>query len=275
MLRKARNNSSETDGNILSKIVNTKKREIAGLKRTMPVGALQERLMDIKEARDFRQAIDGKECAIIAEVKKHSPSLGSLKEDADHRAIAVHYEKSGAAAISVLTDQSFFHGTSAYLTEVKNAVCIPVLRKDFIIDIYQIYEARVMGADALLLIVRLLPVERLAEYIRITMSLGMCPLVEVHSREELTIALAAGAEIIGINNRNLKTFQTNIQTSMNLAPFIPAGKTVISESGIRTREDVKTLMQAGIHVFLIGEALMLATDPGGKLSELLGRGAKL
>jgi indole-3-glycerol phosphate synthase len=271
MLRKDRNNLSPAGGNILAKIVDVKKREIAGLKRTMPIGALRDRLKDVTAGNDFRKAIDGKDCAIIAEVKKHSPSLGSLKEDADHRAIAALYEKNGAAAVSVLTDQVFFHGTPAYLTDIKKSVRIPVLRKDFIIDPYQIYEARVMGADALLLISRLLPVERLSEFIRITMSLGMWPLVEVHSQAELADALAAGAEIIGINNRDLKTFKTDIKTSRELAPFIPAGKTVISESGIRGREDVEILMQDGIHAFLIGEALMLAPDPGRKLRELSGR----
>ncbi|HLA05286.1 MAG TPA: indole-3-glycerol phosphate synthase TrpC, partial [Syntrophales bacterium] len=208
------------------------------------------------------------------EVKKHSPSSGSLKENADPRAVALLYEKYGAAAVSVLTDRVFFHGAPEYLIDIKKTVRIPVLRKDFIIDTYQIYETRLMGADALLLISRLLSVDKLREFIWIATSLKMWPLVEVHSREELEKALAASVEIIGINNRDLKTFTTDIKTTIELAPFVPAGKTLISESGIKERRDVEILMKEGLRAFLIGEALMLAPDPGRKLMELSGRGGK-
>ena len=256
--------------NILDRIVQTKREEIDGLKQAMPFRELQSRMKDMPECLDFRKAIDSGECAIIAEVKKHSPSKGTLKEDADPCAVASLYEKYGAAAISVLTDRVFFHGAPEYLIDIKKTVRIPVLRKDFIIDTYQIYETRLMGADALLLISRLLSVEQLREFIQMAMSLKMWPLVEVRSREELENALAAGAEIIGINNRNLKTFTTDIKTTIELAPFVPAGKTLISESGIKERKDVKILMKEGIRAFLIGEALMLASDPGRKLMELAG-----
>src|SRR3972149_6293929 len=256
--------------NILDRIVQTKREEIDRLKQAMPFGELQSRIKDIPECLDLRKAIDGNHCAIIAEVKKHSPSSGSLREDADPCAFALLYEKYGAAAVSVLTDRVFFHGAPEYLVDIKKAVRIPVLRKDFIIDIYQIYESRLMGADALLLISRLLPVEQLREFILIAMSLRMWPLVEVHSREELENALAAGAEIIGINNRDLKTFTTDIKTTIELAPLVPAGKTLVSESGIHSRKDIETLKKAGIRAFLIGEALMLAPDPGRKLMELAG-----
>jgi len=260
--------------NIINRIVKTKREEIERLKQAMPFRELQSRIKDIPECLDFRKAIDSNHCAIIAEVKKHSPSSGSLKEDADPCEVASLYVKYGAAAISVLTDRPSFHGSPEYLIDIKKVVRIPVLRKDFIIDTYQIYESRLMGADALLLISRLLPVEQLREFIQIAMSLKMWPLVEVHSREELENALAASAEIIGINNRDLKTFTTDIKTTIELAPFVPAGKTLISESGIKERRDVEILMKEGLRAFLIGEALMLAPDPGRKLMELSGRGGK-
>ncbi len=258
--------------NILDRIVKAKRTEIERLKQSMPVSKLLDQLKDLPEGIDFRKAIDGKQCAIIAEVKKHSPSSGSLKENADPCQVAVLYAQNGAAAVSVLTEREFFHGAPEYLTAIKKVIRIPALRKDFIIDPYQIYETRCMGADALLLIAGLLPVGTLREFIHITLSLRMWPLVEVHSRSELEVALAADAEIIGINNRNLKTFTTDINTTSDLLPYVPAGKTLISESGISTRGDIEILMKAGVHAFLVGEALMLAPDPGRKLLELSGMG---
>lgn len=255
---------------IFGEIIGVKKAEIAELKGSMPFGELRERVGDLPDCTDFRKAVERPACAIIAEMKKHSPSKGSLREDADPCAVAGIYEKNGAAAISVLTDRKFFHGSPEFLRDIKKTVQIPVLRKDFIIDPYQIYETRLMSADALLLIAGLLSEEKLREYIHIAMSLSLCPLVEVHSREDLEIALAAGAAVIGINNRDLKTFRTDIKHTLKLAPLVPKDKTLISESGIGTRQDVKTLMESGIRAFLIGEALMVDPDPGRKLRELAG-----
>lgn len=262
---------------ILQDIVEVKKREVERLKLMTPFGDLQQQVKDSAPSadRDFRQAISSGPCAIIAEVKKHSPSKGSLKEDIDPCAVAVLYEKSGAAAISVLTEREYFHGSPDYLVAIKQRVTIPLLRKDFIIDPYQIYETKLIGADALLLISGLLAEARLREYIQTAMSLGIWPLVEVHTIADLQIALAAGAEIIGINNRDLKTFHTDINNSIALASHVPLGKTLISESGIATRNDITILMRAGIHAFLIGEALMSAPDPGQKLRELSGQEAPL
>ena len=257
---------------ILQDIVEAKKKELACLKQTTPLSLLQRQVKDLPASagRDFRKALNSGPCAIIAEVKKHSPSKGSLREDIDPVALAVVYEKSGAAAISVLTEREFFHGSPEYLVEIRKRVSIPVLRKDFIIDPYQIYETKLLGADALLLISGLLAEKRLREYIETARSLGIWPLVEVHTSADLQIALAAGAEIIGINNRDLQTFRTDLNHSVSLASQVPQDLTLISESGIATRDDVAVLMRAGIHAFLIGEAFVKAAEPGRKLRELAG-----
>ncbi|MFB0505568.1 MAG: indole-3-glycerol phosphate synthase TrpC, partial [Thermodesulfobacteriota bacterium] len=210
-------------------------------------------------------------CSIIAEVKRHSPSKGRIRQDFDPLQIAILYQENGAAAVSVLTDKEFFEGDRTYLSGIRKVVDLPLLRKDFIIDPYQIYETRILGGDALLLIARLLAKEQLREYIRLAESVGLSPLVEVHTREELDKALASGAQIIGINNRNLETFSTDLRITRDLAPCIPGDRLVVSESGINTREDIETLTKAGIHSFLVGEALMRAADIGGKLRELLNR----
>ena len=207
----------------------------------------------------------------IAEVKRRSPSKGILREDFNHTKIASIYEKHGAAAISVLTDQKFFGGNARYLADIKETVHLPLLRKDFIIDQYQIYETRSLHGDALILIAGILEKEQLREYIRLTESLGLSALVEVHFKEDLDKALDSGANIIGINNRNLSTFSTELHTSLTLIPHIPADKIIISESGIQVRNDIETLMKAGIHAFLIGEILMRSENIGEKLSELLGK----
>jgi len=258
---------------ILQEIVEVKKIEIDRLKRRTPLRELQQQIKDTarNEQRDFRHAISSGACAIIAEIKKHSPSKGSLKEEIDPVEVAILYETNGAAAISVLTERKFFHGAPEYLVAIKQRVGIPVLRKDFIIDPYQIYETKLLGADALLLIAGLLSEEQLREYIQMALSLGIWPLVEIHTIDDLQTALAAGAEIIGINNRDLVTFNTDIYHSLALAPFVPEGKTLISESGISSRHDIVMMMQAGIHAFLIGETLMSAADPGQKLREMSGK----
>ncbi len=258
----------------LEKIIEVKREEVARLKQRVPLEELQSLVKGRPAGLDFRRAITSGACSIIAEVKKHSPSKGSLREDLEPGVVASLYESNGAAAISVLTDREFFHGAPDYLTAIKETARIPVLRKDFIIDPYQIYESKLLGADALLLIAGLLPEIRLREYIALALSLGVWPLVEVHASADLAVALSAGAEIIGINNRDLHTFTTNIDTTRQLAPSIPPGKTVISESGIRTREDITRLMESGIHAFLVGEALISAADPGRKLRELLGKSSE-
>ena len=254
---------------ILDRIVEAKRREVDYLKESTSIEALKKAVRYLFPPRDFRKAISGRDCSIIAEVKRSSPSKGRIREDFDHIEIASLYEENGVAAISVLTDEKFFEGKKSYLSEIKETASLPLLRKDFIIDPYQIYETRIIGGDAILLIAGLLEEGTLRQFIDLAESLGLSPLVEVHSREELDKALAAGAGIIGINNRNLKTFSTDLRTSLDLAPSVPEDRIVISESGIHTREDLETLMKKGIHTFLIGETLMKAPDIGKKLSELL------
>lgn len=254
---------------ILDRIVETKRREVSARKALRPPAALEKVIAGLPPARDFEAAlIPG---AIIAEVKRCSPSRGLLREDFDPVRIARDYESHGAAAISVLTDESFFGGSDADLTAVKGAVALPVLRKEFIIDPYQIHEARAIGADAILLIASLLDLEGLREYRELAASLGLAALVEVHDRRELERALASGAGLVGINNRDLKRFVTDIRTSLELAPLIPRDRIVVSESGIRTRGEIEILLQAGVRAFLIGETLIAAPDSGQKLGELLGR----
>jgi indole-3-glycerol phosphate synthase len=254
---------------ILDKIIETKKEEVEQLKRQTTVSALEKTIAQLEPCRDFRQAVSSDTCAIIAEVKCASPSRGRLIADFDPVQIAGIYEQNDAAAISVLTDEKYFAGHKNHLTQIWQHVRLPLLRKDFIIDPLQIYEARAIGADAILLIVHVL-MEKLAEFIAVAGNLGLAALVEVHTEAELNLALAAGAEIIGINNRNLDTFVTDINTSRKLRARIPAGKIVVAESGIMVRADIEFLMQANIHAFLIGEALITARDIGKKLRAFKG-----
>jgi indole-3-glycerol phosphate synthase len=257
---------------ILDKIIEAKRKEVASLKVGRPLSQLEDTVRNLPPPRDFKRAISRSPCSIIAEVKRHSPSKGRIREDFDPIKIGAVFRKNGAAAISVLTDEEFFEGSGTHLSRMRETVDLPILRKDFIIDPYQIYETRVLGGDALLLIACLLDEEQLREYIRLTEVLNLSALVEVHTREELDKALAADAEIIGINNRDLRTFSTDLGITLDLAPSIPGDRIVVSESGIKTREDIETLMEAGIHSFLVGEALMRTEDIGGKLRELLGMG---
>jgi len=254
---------------ILDRIIETKKEEVVALKKLATISDLRDAIAGFPPCRDFNAAISRKDCAIIAEVKCASPSRGRLVENFDPLKIAKTYEQNGASAISVLTDEKYFCGHKDYLTQIKEEVRIPVLRKDFIIDPLQVYETRAIGADAILLIVRVLG-RKLADFILLTQELGLHPLVEVHTQAELDDALAAGAEIIGINNRNLDTFVTDINTSRNLKAGIPDGKVVVAESAIKSRKDIEYLMNAGIHAFLIGEGLVTASDMGRKLRIFLG-----
>ncbi|ODS30057.1 MAG: indole-3-glycerol phosphate synthase (IGPS) [Candidatus Scalindua rubra] len=207
---------------------------------------------------------------IIAEIKKASPSAGVIREDFKYVDIAMEYEASGASAISVLTDKEFFMGDIKYLSEIKEAVNIPVLMKDFIIDSYQIYEARTAGADSILLIARLLTNDQIETFLSLSHSLGMECLVEIHNNDELKKVMETRATIIGINNRNLDTFETNIETTLHLSPLIPEGKIIVSESGIKTRADILKLEEAGIDAILIGETLMRSKDIFLKIKELFG-----
>ena len=254
---------------ILDKIIETKKKEVAQLKRQTTPAYLKKTIAGLEPCRDFRQALQDNACKIIAEVKCASPSRGRLIEDFDPVEIAGVYEENGAAAISVLTDEKYFAGHKNHLMQIRQKTNLPLLRKDFIIDEIQIYETRAIGADAILLIVHVLG-KKLAEFILLSRELGLNPLVEVHTKEELDLALDAGAEIIGINNRNLDTFQTDIETSRELRKRIPEGIIVVAESGIKERKDIESLMQAGIHAFLIGEALITAPDMGKKLRVFKG-----
>ena len=207
---------------------------------------------------------------LIAEVKRRSPSKGIIREDFDPVKIAKTYAGNGASAISVLTDHEFFGGDLSFLNAIRNAVDVPLLRKDFTIDEYHIYQARTAGADAVLLIVAILTPEQLREFIGVAKHLNLAALVEVHTQTELDIALDVGAEIIGINNRDLKTFHTDIGTSFHLRKSIPNDKIVVSESGIYSREDVIRLGEADMDAILVGESLMKSADIGGKVRTLLG-----
>ncbi len=256
---------------ILDRIVQAKRREVTRLRESGSLDAMQKAALDTPPPRDFRAALESAPCAIIAEVKRSSPSKGRIREDFDPLAIASLYEENGAVAISVLTDETFFEGKKTYLSEIREQVSLPLLRKDFIIDPYQVCETRIIGADAVLLIAAILEGAKLDYMIEMAESLGLAPLVEVHSQEELERALAAGAGIIGINNRNLTTFATDLRTTLELVSRIPEGKMAISESGIEGRGEIEELMKKRIHVFLVGETLMRAPDVGAKLRELLGR----
>jgi indole-3-glycerol phosphate synthase len=254
---------------ILDKIIETKKEEVAQFKKQTSVSALERTIALLEPCRNFRQALISEDCNIIAEVKCASPSRGRFVADFDPVRIAGVYDQNGAAAISVLTDEKYFSGHKNYLTQIKQKVKLPLLRKDFIIDPIQIYETRTTGGDAILLIVHVLG-KKLTEFILLSKELGLSSLVEVHTEEELDLALAADAEIIGINNRNLDTFVTNIETSRQLRARIPTDKIVVAESGIMSRADIDILMQANIHAFLIGEALITAPDIGKKLRAFKG-----
>ncbi len=257
---------------ILERILEAKRQSLSRSKRLVPISALEEAVKDMGPTRDFVGAMTRPEIAIIAEIKRRSPSRGWIREDADPLEIASTYAENGAAAISVLTDEGAFGGHDRYLPLIKGAVDLPLLRKEFIIDPYQVYESRSLGADAILLIAGLLSRGGLRGLISLAEALGLSALVEVHTRGELDKALAAGAKVIGINNRDLRSFSTDLRTTAELAPHVPQDRVLISESGIRTRADIEALLRFGVKCCLVGEALMAARDTGAKLRELLGRG---
>ena len=254
---------------ILEKIINFKKVEIEKRKNFTPLESFIDKINE--EKRDFKKALRNKNITIIAEIKKHSPSRGVLRENFDYKSIAKEYEKGGASAISILTDAKFFWGRNEYLSEVKKEVNLPVLRKEFIIDEYQIYQSAHIGADAILLIAKILEFKQLEKFVDLAHKLKMACLVEIDSQKELQKALSTTAEIIGINNRNLDTFQTSIEKSLNLKKFIPEDRISVSESGIKKREDITELEKADFDSVLIGEALIKEKEIGKKLKELLGK----
>ncbi len=260
--------------NILDKIVAYKREFLARCMAQTPFEEMAQLAEDAPESLSFFDGlIDVDDIAVIAEVKKASPSKGVIREDFDAVDIAKIYVKNGASALSVLTDEKFFQGSADYLTRISTVVDRPILRKDFTIDPYQIYEARAIGASAVLLIVSILTPGELSSFIATSRALGLDALVEVHEREELMVALDAGAEIVGINNRNLKTFDTSLDTTYGLIGHIPDDVLTVSESGIYTREDVVALRDAGADAVLVGESLMRESDIAAKLQELMGYGA--
>jgi len=257
---------------ILDRIVESKKRILDKSKIECNINGLESIISKLPEALNFKDSLikqTTNDIRIIAEVKKASPSKGIIREDFDPLKIARQYEANNAAAISILTESEFFMGKLDFLREIKIAVNIPLLRKDFLFDPYQIYEARANGADAVLLIAAILEKSLLEELLFVVKKLSMNALVEVHTKDELVKVLQTDAEIIGINNRNLKTFDTNIQTSIDLMADIPESKVIVTESGIKTKEDIQKLSKAGVDAFLIGESFMRADNPGEMLNSFV------
>ena len=256
---------------ILDTIIAHKQKELQIEAEQVPLATLKSKLANLPPTKDFRDAIaQSDDINLIAEVKKKSPSKGIIREDFDPIQIAETYAENGAAAISVLTDVRFFDGRLDYLSSIRQVVDVPLLRKDFTIDPYHIYQARVAGADAILLIVAALTKDQLREFMDIAESLSLASLVEVHTDTELEIALDVGAEIVGINNRDLRTFHTDLATTFSLQEFLPTGKVVVSESGIYTRADVESLREAGVDAILVGESLMRSPDIGEQVRKLIG-----
>ncbi|MES2402386.1 MAG: indole-3-glycerol phosphate synthase TrpC [Pseudomonadota bacterium] len=259
---------------ILDKIVAVKREEVADAIKRKPLAVIREDAESRVLTRDFVGALQGKiaagKAAVIAEVKKASPSKGVLRADFIPADIAQSYAEYGAACLSVLTDKQFFQGSVDYLKQARASCSLPVLRKDFMIDAYQIYEARVMGADCILLIAACLDDPQMKDMEALARSLDMAVLVEVHDEAELDRALRLKTPLVGINNRNLKTFEVSLDATIKLSGKVPADRIVITESGIATKADVKLMRDAKINAFLVGEAFMRAEEPGEALAELFG-----
>ena len=257
---------------ILDKIINVKRDEVAAAKRRRTLTALREEAENAGRPRDFlatlREKIAANVPAVIAEIKKASPSKGVLRADFDPRAIATSYARHGAACLSVLTDVQFFQGKPEYLVQARDACGLPVLRKDFMVDPYQIYESRSLGADCILLIAAALDDEVMSALEQVALELRMTVLVEVHNAGELERALRLRTPLLGVNNRNLRTFETRLETTLDLLKYIPHDRVVVTESGIVSSDDVDRMRAAGVGAFLVGEAFMRAANPGQALSEL-------
>lgn len=256
---------------MLGKILQTKREEIAAGRARQSEDELRDRIADLPPCRGFAAAIEkraGLEPAVIAEIKRASPSAGVIREDFDPSAIARSYERAGAACLSVLTDRQYFQGAPDHLESARSDCALPVLRKDFIIDSWQVPETRVMGADCMLLIVAALDPGQLQDLAGGGREIGLDVLVEVHDERELETALATDAGLIGVNNRDLDHFTTDLGLSERLRPLVPLGRCMIAESGIHTRADVRRLQDCGVGAFLVGEAFMRAEDPGQALQGL-------
>lgn len=264
---------TEKTETFLDRIVKDKRQELDAVERGASFADIKARLEEAPPPRAFREAISRESLCLIAEVKKASPSRGALRADIDAVSLATCYAKNGAAAISVLTDAKYFQGSLEDLLAVRRSLPDgpPLLRKDFIFDIYQLYEARCYGADAVLLIAAILNPGVLAQFVSLAGSLGMAALVEVHNELEMERAMMAGAEIIGINNRDLRTFDVDLEVTQRLRPLVPPEKTVVSESGVTRREHMEQLELIGVNAALVGETLVTAADPAAKIRELMGR----
>jgi len=255
---------------VLRKIISRKREEVSERRAQRPLAELRQALVGLPPTRGFVQAIADRvalgQSAVIAEIKKASPSKGVIREDFEPAELARSYERGGATCLSVLTDVDFFQGSDAYLQQAREATALPVIRKDFIIDEYQVYEARAMGADCILLIVAALDSEQLHALNTLALELGLDVLVEVHNLEELALALELPNKLIGINNRNLHTFEVDLKTTYDLLPAIGSERIVVTESGILSPDDVWAMRGREVHSFLVGEAFMRAEDPGEALA---------
>ena len=257
---------------ILNKIIATKVTEVAAAKNVKPLSTVQAETLKASPPRDFvgsiRTKIANQQSAVIAEIKKASPSKGVIRADFNPAEIAKSYEQGGAACLSVLTDVEYFQGSAEFLKQARAACELPVLRKDFMIDAYQVYEARAMGADCILLIAAAIDLAKMRELEQVAHSLGMAVLVEVHNGEELDLALQLNTPLLGINNRNLRTFDVTLSTTLELLARIPADKIIVTESGIFTKDDVALMRRHNVHTFLVGEAFMRQDDPGAELAKV-------
>lgn len=262
-----------SEATILEKIIAEKQLEVAAAKAAVSQSELEARFPPIAQTRSFtgaiRERVQSQQVAVIAEIKKASPSKGLIREDFQPAQHAADYEANGAACLSVLTDEKFFKGSNDYLLQARAACALPVIRKDFMIDAYQIAESKALGADCVLLIVAALESAQLVDLAAYAEEIGIDVLVEVHNQNELEQALQLNTELIGVNNRNLHSFETSLQTTLDLATQVPEDRILITESGIHTVDDVKLMTDAGIYGFLVGESFMRAANPGAKLKELM------
>ena len=266
---------SSSPPDILKKILLRKRQEIAERSQHVDMAAIKAQALSAAAPRGFIAALRSKikqgKPAIIAEIKKASPSKGVMRENFDPVEIAKSYQQHGAACLSELTDKDFFQGHEDYLQQARAATSLPVIRKDFIIDPYQVYEARAINADCILLIVAALDDATLTELLALAQQLGMDVLMEVHDADEMQRALRSGAKLIGINNRNLRTFELNLNTTLDMLSMVPVDRLLVTESGILSPQDVSLMRQHQVHAFLVGEAFMRAADPGVKMAELFGK----
>lgn len=257
---------------ILKRITDHKCEELVVRKHQHPLNSIKAKIAELNPPRSFIQALTNKiqnqQPAVIAEIKKASPSKGVIREDFNVKAIAKTYQQAGAACISVLTDEKFFQGSDQYCQQAKQVTQLPILRKDFIIDPYQVYETRAIDADCILLIVAILDDTQLKDLYKLANELKLASLIEVHNEEELARALTLNTKMIGINNRDLHTFTTRLNTTLDLLQYIPKDKLVVTESGINSHHDIKLMREHDVHAFLVGEVLMSAEEPGEKLREL-------